>query len=303
MKPAIQNVSILFAFCSLVPQSFGAVLIEAQPKGKILSRAAQHGDAPFSSTVQFAIREDNPVRFVRARDLLIREFTDRIQHSVKDHPQSLRTIRTLRSGNEVVFTVTSQEDLQDGVQASIKSLIQFLNQNRVRVQGRSRVYRANLNHQPAAQFQLTVHNPQTKTLSIRASRAPLIDILQEIRRQIRDFSYIIPEECAHRKVYWAFGELDPGNEPQRQDLTAAMNSIAKLLQVRAVASGNSFEFAGRCDGMDVVEQPAPIVDGPLPTPREEWLGLPRRQGRPPQAGELHAIQVDYPVIPLVPIGY
>jgi hypothetical protein len=227
------------------PSAFGLVLLVAFGVDVIASEPTpekQPNRTRFASTVQLALQEPNAQQMKRAQTLVIREFENNVQivPALRDARMSIQ-----KSGNEVVFSLLMDDDLRAPMRQAMMRMIQSLN-GRVRARGRTSFYRTSFNHPPQAEFFLTVHDPEKRTVYIEAEQAPLIDLLQEMRRQIQGFSYIIPQECAQRRVYWTFGSPDPKQHPPHLELKAAMKGIAEMLQIKLENMNGAFVFSGDC---------------------------------------------------------
>lgn len=207
----------------------------------------QEGQTRFASTVQLALQESNPIQMNRAQNVVIQEFEKTLNASptLRDAQMSIQ-----RTGNEVVFSVMTDEDLRAAMQQVVTHMIQSFNRQKLRMRGRTSFYRTSFPHPMQGELFMTLHDPVKRTLYIEAEQAPLIDLLQEMRRQMPGFSYIIPQECAQRRVYFTFGHPQKEKHPDTLELKAAMGGIAEMLRVKVEDMGGAFVFAGDCQGGD-----------------------------------------------------
>lgn len=233
----------------------------------------------FASTIQLALQEPNPRTMRQAQDMVVNQFDRRLQML----PQ-LRGAETSvqRFGNEVILSVTTNEDPQVPMRQLLMQMIQMLNEQRLMARGRSSFYRTSLSRPPQAEYAIKVHDPATETLFIDAQEAPLIDLLQDVRRQLPVFSYIIPRECAQQRVYWSFGDPDPRKHPPNLVLKAAMDGIAELLRVKVDNVKGAYVFSGNCHReipRAAMEEPSQEWGWPTDILPMRWPSRPRPQMR------------------------
>lgn len=214
---------------------------------------SQEHPARFASTVQLAIHEPNAALMKRAQNLVIQEFERNVQ-TVPELKAARMTVQ--KNGNEVVFSLLTNEDMRMPMRQVLMHMIDNLN-GRVGARGRTSFYRTAFSTPPEAKYTVTVHDPEKRTVYIDAAQAPLIDLLQDMRRQMPSFSYIIPQECALRRVYWTFGNPDPGKHPEKLELKAAMQGIADMLQIKVDSANGAFAFSGDCRGTTTADMQDP----------------------------------------------
>src|SRR5688500_3711152 len=160
------------------------------------------GPAQFMSTVQMAIVENDPTLMRRSQDLVREQMLSGFQA----FPQlSNRRYEIRTTGNEVVFYLVTNDDMRAPMQQAVASMISNLN-GRVRARGRSLFYRTTPQRPIGGYLEVVVNDVHTKVRSIAAQSVLLRDVLKELRAQLGSLSYLIPGDCADRRVDWSFGE-------------------------------------------------------------------------------------------------
>ncbi|MFM8315167.1 MAG: hypothetical protein ACKOA8_12855 [Deltaproteobacteria bacterium] len=194
----------------------------------------------FLSAIQMAVYEDSPLLTERSQKLV----RDQFDHRLIDFP-GLEHMRyeIKASGNELVFFLTSNQDIRDPLQEAVSEIIGQLN-GRVRARGRSMFYRTALSQPLGGYLEVTVDDSHTKVISISAQGVPFRDLLKELKNQLGGFSYLISGECADRVIDWGFGELGTQTEPKSSD--SIMMELATLFNLKLEKKSGSYIFSGPC---------------------------------------------------------
>lgn len=195
--------------------------------------------AQFMSTVQLAIYESDPALMRRSQQLVLEQLNSgfRAWPQLEGRRYEIRT-----NGNEVIFYLTTNEDLRAPMQAALATMIQNLN-GRVRARGRSLFYRTSPQHPIGGYLEVVVNDVHTKVRSIAAQSVPLRDVLKEMKSQLGNLSYLIPGECADRMVDWSFGEA-VADEPKHVD--TVISDLATLFNLKAEKKNGTYIFTGDC---------------------------------------------------------
>ncbi len=167
----------------------------------------------YMATIQMAVHE-TPMQLDRSQGRLIDEFTTTVSLWSDLRSQHYQVRRT---GNEVIISFVSDQDIRVPVEGALREMIQKVN-GKVPVHGRSFFHRAAFSPEsgPYILTEIDKKDPQNiKIASIRARGGRIGDILAEINVQIRKFGYFIRRECADRTVDWKIGGL--GQPPKDLD--------------------------------------------------------------------------------------
>jgi len=197
--------------------------------------------ARFLSTLQIAVHEPSPALLRRSQRLTRNQFAA-VFESVPELEGTPYQVRTL--GNELVFTVLTNDDRHAPMQVAVEQLIQSLN-GRVRAKGRSLYYRTNAEPQGGAFLDVSLDATGQKVASISAQSAPLWEVLRALRYKLGSLSYLVPGECGERLVNWSFGESADGPVEPR-DVTTIMGDLASVLGLRSENRGGMYVFVGNC---------------------------------------------------------
>jgi hypothetical protein len=236
----------------------------------------------FMSTVQLAVHEASPELLRRSQKLVREQFADvfAIEPEFEGRKFDVHT-----SGNEVVFSVVTADDVRPQMQQAVASMIQRLN-GRVQARGRSMFYRTSLSPQMSGYLEVVVDDTHSKVRTIQAQGVPLRDLLKEIRFQLGSLSYLIPGECAQRPVDWSFGE-EGGPPTQPKAVDALMSELATLFGLKCEKRNGTYIFTGSCNEFRNMR---PRTASPGELLRNGFAPMPPKA--PPQT------QVYFPLLPL-----
>jgi len=198
-------------------------------------------ETQFLSAIQMAVYEDNPQLLERSQRVVRDQFDQRIiaYPGLENVRYDIKT-----SGNELVFFLTSNDDIRDPLQNAVSEIIGQLN-GRVRARGRSMFYKTALSQPLGGYLEVIVDDSHTKVISVSAQAVPFRDLLKELKNQLGSFSYLIPGECAERIIDWGFGELGTNIEPKTID--TVMMELATLFNLKLDKKSGSYIFSGQCN--------------------------------------------------------
>ena len=211
-------------------------------------------DSQFISRVYFVIHESNPVQIQRGRKLIEQQFADTISAVPQLQAQNYQVVA---DGNQLVFSMTSQDDTRVSFQNAVSELVGQIN-GRFRTRGRYDFMRTSLEPQQENYLEVVLDDSNTKIRSIVARAITLRDLLAELKMQFGDtttaignrtrFSYMIPGECASREIDWSFGteKSETGGELAPKSLEEAMNEVAKVMSLKVQNHQGTFIFTGDC---------------------------------------------------------
>lgn len=197
-------------------------------------------ETQFLSAIQMAVFEENAHLLERSQKIVRDQFDNRIV-AVPGLENVRYEIKS--NGNELVFFLTSNNDIRDPLQNAVSEIIGQLN-GRVRARGRSMFYRTALSQPLGGYLEVTVDDSHTKVISVLAQAVPLRDLLKELKNQLGGFSYLIPGECAERMIDWGFGDLESQTEPKTID--TVMMELATLFNLKLDKKSGSYIFSGQC---------------------------------------------------------
>lgn len=198
-------------------------------------------ETQFLSAIQMAVYEENPLLLERSQKIVRDQFDNRIVAF-----PGLENVRyeIKSNGNELVFFLTSNNDIRDPLQNAVSEIIGQLN-GRVRARGRSMFYKTALSQPLGGYLEVVVDDSHTKVVSVLAQAVPFRDLLKELKNQLGGFSYLIPGECAERIIDWGFGELETNTEPKSID--NVMMELATLFNLKLDKKSGSYIFSGQCN--------------------------------------------------------
>lgn len=190
----------------------------------------------FLTTVHFAIREENPSLLERAQNLVLEQFSQTMgtHHSLSNRGYQVRT-----SGNEMILTLISGEDLRGPMQNAVSSMISSLN-GKIQTRGGAHFYRTQLSG--ATGGILDIVTDESQILTINAQSVPLRDLLKELKHQVGNFSYLIPGECGERFVDWNFGN----SESSPKSIDIALEELSVLFGLKLAKQSGTYIFSGNC---------------------------------------------------------
>ncbi|NBX92980.1 MAG: hypothetical protein EB120_04025 [Proteobacteria bacterium] len=195
--------------------------------------------AHYISSIELNVREPSSELMNRSQQLVVSAFKKSIELS--PHLRG-KQFKTQTVGPEVIFTLTSDSDLQVPVQEILSSMVEGLN-GRVLAHGKSLFYRAALTQPLGGYLEVVMDDSHKQILAISAESVPLRDVLNEIRNQSGSMSYLISGDCAEKLVDWSFGMVAP-QEPKEID--AVMVELATLFNLNCEKKNGSFIFKGHC---------------------------------------------------------
>lgn len=195
--------------------------------------------AHYISSIQLQVSEPNVDLTKRSQNLVVKAF----QRSLGLVPVLKdRALRTETSGPNIVFTLTSDTDLQNPVQEILAQMVEELN-GRVLARGKSSFYRAALTQPLGGYLEVVMDDSNERIVAISAESVPLRDILNEIRNQTSSMSYLISGDCAEKLVDWSFVTVAP---EQPKEIDAVMNDLAFLFNLKCEKKNGSYIFSGNC---------------------------------------------------------
>lgn len=241
----------LVAFSNVAGADLPTTTIEAVPT---LSPKRQ-----YLSTIQIAVHEPSLPLNQRAQRLVRRQFA-----AVFDAMPELegRSYVVKNVGNELVFTVLTDEDVRSPMQQAVASMIRQLN-GRTQAKGRFSFFNASLEADRILDVELDKTGKQIQSISAQA--VPLRDLLREIRFQLGSLSYLIPGECADRPVDWSLGE-EPTQIPRKpREVKGVMQDLGALFGLKVEERDGTFIFMGTCS------EPKKPSRQRIPSPAREEL--------------------------------
>ncbi len=249
-----------------------------------LAIAMAEGNSQFMSAIQFAVQEPTPELLMRSQGLVRQQFTKSLQNSpeLAAVPFEMRTF-----GNEVVFYVMTPDDVAVPMQGALASMIQSLN-GRVRSRGRSSFYATRPNEAVGGYLETVVNDTHTHVMSINAQSVPLRDLLKQLKGQLGGLSYVIPGDCAEKRIDWSFGRASDGMAAKPKTVEAVMDELATALNLKVKKINDTMIFSGPCETIPVRRMPAPPAE--LLTTDFAPIGPPTAYPR--------AQQIVFPVVPL-----
>ena len=259
------------------------VLAEATPVGPSIPLPTDAPAAPpartahFVSAVQFAIQEPQVKRAQR----VVRE---KFAQSLGTVPQLENLPFDVRvAGNEVVFYVMTDADMNALIQQAMAMMIQNLD---VKSRGRLSFFRAEVPQPMGGYLETVVNDKKSGIISVSAQAVPLRDLLAQLRDQLGGLSYLIPGECGDKRVDWSF-DVPNGAKP----IDAVMSELGSLYGLKVEKRNNTHVFSGGCETPSTQEIQGMMVRNQPPFP-----GFPS----PEQTGQPHFTrQVYFPVPPVV----
>ena len=216
-----------------------AVTVEEDNPLRIKTNNITIRPAQFMSMVQMLIHETDPAQVRRSQKLVLEQMNQgfRAFPQLSDKRFEIRTV-----GNEVVFSLVTEEDMRQPMQEAVASMIQSLN-GRVRARGRSQFYLTNREKKAGGYLEVAVNDQHNRVRSISAQSVPLRDLLKELKSQLGELSYLIPGECADRLVDWSF------KEPQvaaARHVDSVISDLATLFSLKAEKKNGTYIFTGNC---------------------------------------------------------
>lgn len=195
--------------------------------------------AHYISSIQLQVTEPNTDLTKRSQNLVVKAFSRSMGMvpALKETP-----LRTETSGPNIVFTLTSNTDLQTPVQEILAQMVEDLN-GRVLARGKSSFYRAALSQPLGGYLEVVMDDSNQRIIAISAESVPLRDILNEIRNQSGSMSYLISGDCAEKLVDWSFVTVAP---EQPKEIDAVMNDLAFLFNLKCDKKNGSYIFSGNC---------------------------------------------------------
>jgi len=195
--------------------------------------------AHYISSIQLHVLEPNSELTQRSQKLVVKAF----QKSMGMVPVlKEKNLRTETSGPNIVFTLTSENDLQTPVQEILAQMVEDLN-GRVLARGKSSFYKAALTQPLGGYLEVVMDDSNQRVVAISAESVPLRDILNEIRNQSGSMSYLISGDCAEKLVDWSFVTVAP---EQPKEIDAVMNDLAFLFNLKCEKKNGSYIFSGNC---------------------------------------------------------
>lgn len=199
----------------------------------------------FVSAIQFAVHEPTLPLVMRSQRLVKEKFVQ----SISGFPELAHVPYDVRvAGDEVVFYMMTASDMRALMQQAVAMMIQNLN-GRVRAKGRTSFYRTELPQPFGGYLETEVNDARSGVVSVAAQNVPLRDLLAQLRDQLGGLSYLIPGECAERKVDWNFA----GPRTEAKPVDVLMKELGALYHLRVDKRNNTHIFTGECD------QPAPSL--------------------------------------------
>lgn len=214
----------------------GAVKADLPVATDAVTPAAQ-SKRQYLSTIQIAVHEPSVPLNQRAQRLVRRQFA-----AVFDAMPELegRSYVVKNVGNELVFTVLTDEDLRSPMQQAVTSIIRQLN-GRTSLKGKFSFFNASMDTDRVLDVELDRTGKQIQSISAQA--VPLRDLLREIRFQLGSLSYLIPGECADRAVDWVLGD-EPTKKPR--EVKSVMHDLGALFGLKVEERDGTFLFMGTC---------------------------------------------------------
>lgn len=247
----------------------------------LISPLLAFGDVPnsqFVSAVQFAVQDTSPELIQRSQVLVRQQFARNLEGipAFQDTPYEVRTF-----GNEVVFYLVTPRDVGVPMRSAVSSLIQDLT-GKVRMRGRSSIYLTKLTQTRGGYLETIVNDKHTHIMSILAQSVPLRDLLKQLKTQLGSFSYLIPGECAEKRVDLNFGE--DGSTPAPKTIDMVLSELATLFNLKLEKKNDTMIFSGACDGVGPTRSMPPPAElltasldesqGPFPNPRPHQIVFP-----------------------------
>lgn len=198
-------------------------------------------ETQFLSAIQMAVYEDNPQLLERSQKVVKDQFDQRVVAfpGLENIHYELKS-----SGNELVFFLTSNEDIRGPLQDAVSEIIGQLN-GRVKARGRSMFYKTALSQPLGGYLEVIVDDNHSKVVSVLAQAVPFRDLLKELKNQLGGFSYLIPGECAERMIDWGFGE--PGTTTEPKTIDTVMMELSTLFNLKLDKKSGSYIFSGQCN--------------------------------------------------------
>jgi hypothetical protein len=238
-------------------------------------------EARFVSAIQFAVQDASPELIQRSQGLVRSQFAQNLEElpAFRGMPVEVRTF-----GNEIVFYLVTPSDVAVPMQYAVSSAIQELT-GKVRMRGRSSIYLAKLAHKPAqgGYLETVVNDKHSHIVSIRAQSVPLRDLLKQLKTQLGSFSYLIPGDCAEKRVDLNYGQDSPLEKTTPKTIEAIMSELASVFNLKLEKKNDTLIFSGACNQAGPPRGPSPSAelltaslevprpyDSPLmpPTPRQ-----------------------------------
>lgn len=193
----------------------------------------------YISSIQLNVKEPNSALTQRSQKLVVKAFDQSM--AVSPHLKG-KHFKTQAVGPDIVFTLTSDSDLQAPVREILANLVEGLN-GRVLAHGKSLFYRAALTQPLGGYLEVVMDDEHKKVVAISAESVPLRDVLNEIRNQSGSMSYLISGDCAEKLVDWSFGMSAP-QDPK--DVDSVMTELATLFNLKCEKKNGSYIFSGHC---------------------------------------------------------
>jgi len=280
MRPEVSFSALVVCFMALAARGNPST-VPPQPA------ALGMNPAQFMSAVQIAIDETTPELTQRSQRVVREQFAHALEGSeLRGRPYETRTL-----GNEVIFYFVTPDDMRVPIQNAVYLWMGNID-GRVRGRGRTSFYRAPLTQPLEASLETAVSDEKTKIVSITAQSAPLRDLLKQLKTQLRSFSYVIPGECADRKVDWNFATAPEQAKP----VDAFMSELAALFRLNVEKRNGTHILSGACQGNVVEADSIPAHHRPNNLQAVAHEGF-----FPVPAGNGNQFQRVY--FPVPPIGY
>jgi hypothetical protein len=222
--------------------------VEPFPKGTGMLKPPPEVQPPppteqFMSTVQFAFQENTSEMMERSRRVVKQQFAETLEGwpELAGKPYEVKTM-----GNEVVFYLSSDSDMQQPMQRAVSRIVERIN-GKVRTRGRSQFFRTALSQPVGGYLETVVNDSHTKIVSISAQSVSLRNLLKQLQAQLGSLSYMVPGECAERPVDWSFGGGSAGvgvSEPK--SVETVMSEIATLFGLKFEKKNGTHIFSGEC---------------------------------------------------------
>jgi hypothetical protein len=230
--------------------------VEPSPKDQEVVTAAEAPAPPpseqFMSAVQFAFHENSPEMMERSRKVVKEQFAETLGGwpTLAGRPYEVKTI-----GNEVVFYLSSESDMQEPMQAAVARLVERIN-GKVRTRGRSQFFKTAFSQPVGGFLETIVNDNHTKIVSISAQSVSLRDLLKQLQVQLGSLSYMVSGECAERPVDWSFGGVGSGIA-EAKSVETVMSEIATLFNLKFEKKNGTHIFSGECPA---VKRARPATD-------------------------------------------
>lgn len=241
----------------------------------------------FMSAVQLVIFESNPAQLQRSQKLTLSQ----IKQTFHSEPAlSKRTYDLQSRGNEILVLITSEEDIHQPLQHAITDMIHELN-GRVRARGKSLFYRTSLSEPRGGFLEVIVNESHDKIVSVTAQSVKLRDLLRDVLYEMDGtesggVSYILPGECADKKLDYQFGNHEKG-VILSTSAEAIMGELARISGLKVEKKNGAFIFSGHCEETLSHHREVPIEVAPAIS-RSTLQGI----------GEPRLIQVAWPLMPI-----